>query len=361
MIGADAPALERYCDDYRDHVDARRDRVRGEMTDIDPAPRIVLDPALGMLAIGPTAKDARIAADIYHRTIPVLTRAEDHLGGYVALPADDLFDMEYWDLEQAKLRAAGPRPELAGTVAIVTGAASGIGRACAEELVRRGGAVVAVDLSTDVLAPEGDNWSGHVADVTDPVQVDAAIIAGVERFGGVDIAVIAAGIFGDSAPLDTLTSDAWRRVMAVNVDSVQLLFGRLAPLLACSPIGGRVVVVGSKNVPAPGKGAAAYSASKAALQQLCRVAALEWAADGVRVNTVHPDAVFDTGLWTEELLAERAAEYGMTVDEYRRRNLLGTEITSAQVARSVVALCTDAFAATTGAQVPVDGGNERVI
>jgi NAD(P)-dependent dehydrogenase (short-subunit alcohol dehydrogenase family) len=155
--------------------------------------------------------------------------------------------------------------------------------------------------------------------------------------------------------------DDWRRVMAVNVDAVAELFSHAHPLLACSPIGGRVVVIGSKNVIAPGKGAAAYSASKAALNQLTRVAALEWAPDGIRVNAVHPDAVFDTGLWTEELLEERAAHHGLTVDEYRRRNLLGIEITAAQVARTAVTLCTDAFTATTGAQVPVDGGNDRVI
>ena len=176
-----------------------------------------------------------------------------------------------------------------------------------------------------------------------------------------DLAVVAAGIFGPSVPLDELDADGWRRVMAVNVDSVQWLFGRLGPLLAVSPVGGRVVVVGSKNVPAPGVGAAAYSASKAALQQLCRVAALEWAPDGVRVNAVHPDAVFDTGLWDDELIAERAARYGMTPEYYRTRNLLSTEVTSAQVARSVVALLGDDFEATTGAQIPIDGGSERVI
>jgi NAD(P)-dependent dehydrogenase (short-subunit alcohol dehydrogenase family) len=120
-------------------------------------------------------------------------------------------------------------------------------------------------------------------------------------------------------------------------------------------------VIASKNVPAPGMGAAAYSASKAALTQLARVAALEWAGAGVRVNVVHPDAVFDTGLWTEELIAERARHYGITVAEYKTRNLLRAEITSAQVAAVVVALCTDAFRVTTGGQVPVDGGSDRVI
>ncbi len=128
-----------------------------------------------------------------------------------------------------------------------------------------------------------------------------------------------------------------------------------------SPIGGRVVIVGSKNVAAPGMGAAAYSASKAAVTQIARVAALEWAEDGIRVNTVHPDAVFDTALWSDDRLAERADRYGLTVDEYKRRNLLGVAIGAADVAALVAALCTYTFRATTGAQIPIDGSNERLI
>lgn len=173
--------------------------------------------------------------------------------------------------------------------------------------------------------------------------------------------VVAAGVFPQSQPLAELELGTWRRTMGVNVDSAALLLSRAHPLLACAPGGGRVVVVASKNVVAPGKGAAAYSASKAALTQLSRVAALEWAGDGIRVNLVHPDAVFDTGLWTPELLATRAAHYGMSVEEYKRRNLLGTEVTSAAVGRLVRAMADETFACTTGAQVPVDGGNERVI
>jgi NAD(P)-dependent dehydrogenase (short-subunit alcohol dehydrogenase family) len=114
-------------------------------------------------------------------------------------------------------------------------------------------------------------------------------------------------------------------------------------------------------VPAPGRGAAAYSASKAALTQLARVTALEWGSDGIRVNMVHPDAVFDTGLWSDDLVAERAASYGLTPEQYRRRNVLGAEVTSEHVAAAVVALAGPAFARTTGAQVAVDGGNDRVI
>jgi len=122
-----------------------------------------------------------------------------------------------------------------------------------------------------------------------------------------------------------------------------------------------VVVIGSKNVAAPGPGAAAYSASKAALNQLARIAALEWGADGIRVNSLHPNQVFDTALWTEALLAERAARYGMTVAQYKTNNVLRTEVTSHDVAELAAEMCGPLFAKTTGAQLPVDGGNERVI
>jgi NAD(P)-dependent dehydrogenase (short-subunit alcohol dehydrogenase family) len=125
--------------------------------------------------------------------------------------------------------------------------------------------------------------------------------------------------------------------------------------------GGRVVVVGSKNVPAPGPGAAAYSASKAALTQLARVAALEWGADGIRINILHPNAVFDTAIWSDEVLSQRASHYGMSVNEYKTNNLLKVEVTSRDVAELAAEMCGSLFAKTTGAQLPVDGGNERVI
>jgi NAD(P)-dependent dehydrogenase (short-subunit alcohol dehydrogenase family) len=162
-------------------------------------------------------------------------------------------------------------------------------------------------------------------------------------------------------PIATLDPAAWQRTMAVNTDAIATLFTTAYPFLALAPRGGRVVVIASKNVPAPGPGAAAYSASKAAVTQLARVAALEWAGEGIRVNIVHPDAVFDTGLWTDEVLEQRASHYHLTVDEYKRRNLLRTEVRSAGVGRLVAQLCSDTFGSTTGAQIPVDGGNERVI
>jgi len=140
-----------------------------------------------------------------------------------------------------------------------------------------------------------------------------------------------------------------------------LLLRECHPLLKLAPCGGRVVVIGSKNVPAPGPGAAAYSASKAALTQLARVAALEWGADNIRINTLHPHAVFDTGIWSDEVLAGRAAHYRMSVEEYKRNNVLKTELTSHDVAELAAEMCGPLFAKTTGAQLPIDGGNERVI
>ena len=359
LVGRDVAA---FADSYSSYFAKYAPHARTEPTMLDPAPRVILDAELGMVTAGSSAHEARIVADIYHHTIAVLERAEDHLGGYVALPPEQLFEVEYWELEQAKLQRAGEPPALAGTVALVTGAASGIGRACAEALLAHGVAVAGLDLSRDVVTgSDSPAWKGIVADVTDADAIDDALRGTVEAFGGVDIAVIAAGVFGASVPIAELEEAEWRSVLSVNVDSVARLLRDLHPLLARSPVGGRVVVIGSKNVAAPGQSAAAYSASKAALTQLSRVAALEWAADGIRVNVVHPDAVFDTGLWTPELLAERAGRYGVDVETYKRRNLLRTEITSEDVARAVVALCDDTFRVTTGAQIPIDGGNERVV
>ena len=359
MVGRD---IARYADAYRSYYRRNLDRARGETTMLDPAPRLVLDPEIGMLAIGATASAARIASDIYHHTITTLVRAEDHLGGYVALSEGDLFEVEYWELEQAKLKRQGQPPELTGMAALVTGAASGIGRACAEELMNRGAAVAGLDISPSVATTlNSPAWLGISCDITDQAAQAQAVERAVERFGGIDIVVVCAGIFEGASVIAELDRSSWRKVMAVNVDAAADLLSDVHPFLRLSPAGGRVVVISTRNVPAPGPGAAAYSSSKAALTQLARVAALEWAADGIRVNIVNPDAVFDTGIWNEELLAARAAQYNMDVDSYKRRNLLGTAVTSQQVAAAVAELVSDRFAATTGAQIPIDGGNERVV
>lgn len=350
-----------YAEEYRAYVARQSERSGIEVTPLDPAPRVVLDPELGLIGVGETVTAARISADIYEHTAKVLLDAEQ-LGGYRTLDEGDAFDIEYWELEQAKLRSGKAAPPFQGEVALVTGAASGIGRACALALHDAGAAVIALDRSESVReAGPGERWFGVVCDVTDPGAVRRAVEDGVRRFGGLDMLVPAAGVFAASAPITELDRAAWRLSMDVNVDGLFSLFQASRPYLGLAPRGGRVVLIASKNVPAPGPGAAAYSASKAAATQLARVAALEWAPDGIRVNMVNPDAVFDTGLWTPELLAERAAKYGLSIDEYKRRNLLRTEVTSAQVASVVRDLCLEHYTATTGAQVPVDGGSDRIV
>jgi rhamnose utilization protein RhaD (predicted bifunctional aldolase and dehydrogenase)/NAD(P)-dependent dehydrogenase (short-subunit alcohol dehydrogenase family) len=330
-------------------------------TMLDPAPRVILDPELGLAAAGRTVKDAAITAEIYQHTMDVIERAE-RLGGWRALSSRDLFDMEYWDLEQAKLAKAGKPPVFAGEVALVTGAASGIGRACVEALLARGAAVVGLDVDPKVegLFARRD-FLGLPCDVTVEEDVAEALGEAVAAFGGVDLLILNAGIFPASRKIADLPLEEWNRVMRINLDANVLLMRLCHPLLKLAPAGGRVVVIGSKNVPAPGPGVAAYSASKAALVQLARVAALEWGRDGIRVNGLHPNAVFDTGVWTDEVLASRAAAYGLTVEEYRRNNVMGVEVTSRDVAELAAELCGPRFAKTTGAWIPVDGGNERVI
>ena len=359
------PLLGRDVDSYVRRYDEYFERNRGDrdLERLDPAPRVVLDPELGMSCAGVSPRDADVAAEIYRHTMTVILDGEA-LGGYQPGTIADLFDVEYWELEQAKLRRGADPPPFAGEIAFITGAAGGIGRACAAALMAEGAAVVGVDVSPEIKAAfQGPNWLGIQADITDDEAMQVALESAGERFGGLDMLVLNAGVFPAGARIDALEPAAWRRVMAVNLDANVALLKAAHPLLALAPPPhlGRVVVIGSKNVPAPGPGAGAYSASKAALTQVARVAALEWGAEGIRVNVIHPNAVFDTGIWSESVLAERAAQYGVTVEEYRRNNALGTEVESADVARLCVAMCGPAFAKTTGAQVPLDGGNDRVI
>ena len=355
LVGRDVAG---YASAYREYF---RKRGNASLTMLDPAPRVILDPELGLGTIGRTAKEAAIVEDIYRHTMQIISGATV-LGGWEALTAQDIFDVEYWDLEQAKVRKGGSPPVLTGEVAIVTGAASGIGKACVASLMSRGAAVVALDRSSTVGAlHRRKDYLGLTCDVTSESEINRALEEGVRAFGGLDMLVLNAGIFPPSAPVSALSSDTWRKTMSINLDANLVLLRECHPLLKLSPRGGRVVIIGSKNVPAPGPGAAAYSASKAALQQLARVVALEWGGDRIRVNTIHPNAVFDTGIWTPEVISARAASYGVSVEEYRTNNVLKVEVTSRDVGELAAELCGPVFAKTTGAQIPVDGGTVRVI
>jgi len=358
LIGTDADA---YADQYRAYFAEHAPNSKVERTMLDPAPRLALDPELGLCTMGRTAKDADIVYDIYQHTMDIILRAES-LGGWQALPSSDIFEMEYWDLEQAKLKKGGNPPQFTGEVALVTGAASGIGKACCEGLMAQGAAVVGLDISPDITETfKSQSFLGLQCDVTDEAAMEQAVEDAVTRFGGIDMLILNAGMFPGGCAIADLPTDQWRKVFSVNLDANLTLMRLVHPLFQCSPKGGRVVVIGSRNVPAPGPGAAAYSASKAALTQLSRIAALEWGSEGIRINLLHPDAVFDTGIWSEDVLTSRAKHYGMTVEEYKTRNVLKTEVASSDVANLATAMCGPLFACTTGAQVPIDGGNDRVI
>ncbi len=358
MVGRDVAA---YVQAYKDYFAQLEPQAQERKTMLDPAPRVILDGELGMCALGKSPQDAAIVGDIYTHTMDIILRATA-LGGYQALSAKDIFDVEYWDLEQAKLRKGGKPQPYTGEVALVTGAASGIGKACVDSLLARGAAVVGLDLDAAVCnMRKGSSFLGLQCDLTSEVQFKQALAQAVENFGGLDMLVLNAGIFPGGCRIDDLKTEEWRKVMNINLDANLMLMRECHPLLKLAPHGGRVVVIGSKNVPAPGPGAAAYSASKAALNQLARVAALEWGADNIRINSLHPNAVFDTGLWTEEVLAARAKHYSLSVNEYKKNNVLKTEVTSRDVAELAAELCGTLFAKTTGAQIPVDGGNDRVI
>ena len=357
MVGTDVAG---YAEAYAGYFEEQASMLDGPLIMLDPAPRIVLGPELGMIAVGRSAKDAAIAEEVYRHTMEIILRATA-LESYQALPAADIFEVEYWDLEQAKLRRQGAPPPFAGEVALVTGAASGIGKACVEALLARGAAVVGLDLNPAIAETGGrPDLIGIVCDVSDEAALGRALDQAVARFGGLDMLVLNAGIFPPSGRIAALPLSEWDRTFRVNLDANLVLLREAHPLLKLAPRGGRVAIIGSKNVPAPGPGAAAYSASKAALTQLARVAALEWGMDGIRVNVLHPNAVFDTGLWTDEVLTARAKSYGLSVEDYKRNNVLRVEVTSRDVAELAAELCGPRFAKTTGAQIPIDGGNERV-
>jgi rhamnose utilization protein RhaD (predicted bifunctional aldolase and dehydrogenase)/NAD(P)-dependent dehydrogenase (short-subunit alcohol dehydrogenase family) len=335
------------------------DHQNGE-TKLDPAPRWAVWPNKGVVSFGTNRTEAGIVSDIAAHTIRTIQQSEA-AGGWTALGAKDLFEIEYWELEQAKLRKAGTPPPLQGKVAIVSGAAAGIGRAIAQALHAQGAVVFGLDLNPAITERlQGPGLEGIVVNLTQYEAVQATVEDIVRRCGGLDILVSNAGIFTAGANFEDMDPVNWAKSMEVNLTSHMRLLQFCVPYLK-QGFDPTAIFVGSRNVAAPGAGAGSYSCAKAAVTQLVRVAALELAPHGVRVNIIHPDAVFDTELWTPEALQRSAERYGITVDEYKTRNLMKAEIKSADVAGMVCTMAGTAFAKTTGAQIPVDGGNDRVI
>jgi rhamnulose-1-phosphate aldolase/alcohol dehydrogenase len=368
LRGQLSAAVEAYRAAYDRYFAANRERARGAITKLDALPRVILAPGIGVFTAGRTKQDARIAADIAEHTLRAKSLA-DAIGRYVALSDADLFDMEYWSLEQAKLGKAKEAP-LAGQVAVVTGAAGAIGFAVCQTLVEAGAHVVVTDVGrerVDAAVGELDPKrrgvaAGIVMDVADEGSVAAGLSEVCRLYGGLDVLVLNAGVAHVSAVEATETT-AFRRVVDVNLFGGFLVLREAARLLRRQGTGGNVVVNSSKNVFAPGAEFGAYSASKAGAHQLGKVAALELAAAGVRVNMVNADAVFGdarrpSGLW-QEVGPARARSRGLDPaaleDYYRQRNLLKARVTGAHVGNAVVFFASN-LTPTTGATLPVDGG-----
>lgn len=357
-------ALERYRQQYRAWYDAHP----SEFAMLEASPRIVLVPGAGMWTAGKDARAARIVRDIYRHTMRIIAAAET-AGGYESLNDHDAFHAEYWPLELYKLTLLPKEKELAGKVAIITGAASGIGRACAERFAEEGAHIVVTDVDL-ALAEEVAN--GIVAkqglrramalplDVSSEEDVERAFAAVVRAYGGVDVVVSNAGIssFGS---LDTLPVSEWDRSFAVNARGHFLVARAAIRAMKEQGLGGSIVFNASKNVTAPGKEFGAYSVSKAAEAQLCRIVALEGGEFGIRANMLNPDAIFGgSRFWSDEMRGMRAQAYGVDTerlpDFYRNRTLLKVEVTAADVAEAALFLAGPRSAKTTGAMLPVDGG-----
>jgi len=358
ILGKDVEQdIHKYALAYQSYFERNTD---GRATCLDPAPRWGVWPRYGTLAFGQSVKETIMVADIIRHTICAIQYGEA-LGGWKFLSEKQMFEMEYWELQQAKLRQDDTLPGFQGKVALVTGAASGIGLACASMLNEQGAVVVGLDINPEITKMfNSPDMVGIQCDITDNRCVKEAVEDTVRRFGGLDILIPNAGIFTAAQKIEELDEETWNRSMEINLSSNQRLLKICVPYLR-QGIDAAIVFISSKNVPAPGPGAAAYSVAKAGQTQLARIAALELGCDGIRVNVVHPDAVYDTGLWTPEVLESRACHYECTVEEYKTRNCLQAEVTSKDVAALVCAMVGPAFAKTTGAQVPIDGGNERVI
>jgi rhamnulose-1-phosphate aldolase/alcohol dehydrogenase len=330
----------------------------------DPDPRIVLVEGMGMIAAGATTKASKVSRDLYHRAIEVMAGAEA-LGEFVSLDAGESFAIEYWPLELYKLAQAPPPGELQGKVALVTGAAGGIGRAIVDELAGAGACVVAFDLdgdgAADAVSSLDDRGLAVAGDVTSEEAVAEAFAAAVAQFGGIDILVSNAGI-ASSASIEETTLAEWNRNHSILGTGYFLVAREAFRVLKAQDTGGSIIFVASKNALVAGKNAAAYSSAKAAELHLARCLAEEGGPVGIRVNTVNPDAVLQgSKIWGSSWRQERADAYNLDPDDldehYRKRTTLGVNIFPEDIAQAVMHFASDARSGkSTGNLLNVDGG-----
>ncbi|MEW6071385.1 MAG: bifunctional rhamnulose-1-phosphate aldolase/short-chain dehydrogenase [Planctomycetota bacterium] len=335
----------------------------------DPDPVIVLVPRVGLLSFAPDKATARVAAEFYGNAINVMRGATD-LSDYIGLAELEAFGVEYWPLEEAKLRRLPPPRPMDGRVAVVTGGAGGIGRAVAERLLAAGASAVLADLAGPRLDLAVEELAGRfgpdrvraaVADVTDEAAVVGAISSAVAEYGGLDVLVASAGI-ASAAPIDETSLALWRRNLDVLATGYFLFAREAFRVMKVQGTGGSIVFVGSKNAIAASGGAAAYNVAKASELHLARCLALEGARHGIRANVVNPDAVLHgSAIWAGEWRAERAAAYGVPPEEleehYRRRSLLQRCVLPADVAEAVYFFASDLSAKSTGNVLNVDAGH----
>jgi rhamnulose-1-phosphate aldolase/alcohol dehydrogenase len=336
---------------------------------MDPAgPRVVLIPGIGIVTSGGDAARARTTRDLYHRAIAVEDAAEA-IGGFGSLTEAEAFAIEYWPLERYKLVQAPPKGELAGRIAVVTGGASGIGRATARLLAQLGAHVVVADVNEQgarevadqLVARHGLRRALAIAvDVTNEVSVEGMLAETVRAYGGLDILVASAGLATSASVTETSLED-WELNFAVLTRGYFLAAREAFRVLIEQGSGGSLVFVGSKNALVAGANAAAYSSAKAASLHLARCLAEEGGPHGIRVNTVNPDAVIQgSGIWSSDWKAERASTYGVTEDDlqsfYSGRTKLGVSVYPEDVAEAIAFLAGPRSAKSTGNVINVDGG-----
>ena len=354
---------------YAEHYQAYFAAHRGPTDMAFPAaPRVILIPGLGMVTTGADAQAADVTRQLYHRAIAVM-RGARALGGFTSLSPAESFAVEYWPLELYKLSLKPAPKALHGRVALITGAASGIGRAIARRLAADGAHVVIADLNLagaeqvadELLQRFGPGRGLAVTcNVTSEGAVAEAFVRTVLAHGGVDIVVNNAGI-ATSAPIEETTLALWERNQSVLATGYFLVAREAFRLCRAQGLGGSIIFIASKNAIAAGRNASAYSAAKAAELHLARCLAEEGGPAGIRVNSVLPDAVLSgSSIWDGQWRAERAATYGIAPEQleehYRSRTTLRVNVFPEDIAEAVYFFATDSASKTTGGVLTVDGG-----
>jgi rhamnose utilization protein RhaD (predicted bifunctional aldolase and dehydrogenase)/NAD(P)-dependent dehydrogenase (short-subunit alcohol dehydrogenase family) len=341
--------------DYQNYFERHNKRVGGIKLALDPLPRVVLVPGLGLFGLGRTKRDAVIAADIAEEWMTVVSVAE-RIGRFESISEADMFDCEYWPLEQAKL-GARKEPPLAGQIAAITGAAGAIGAATAKAFAAAGAEVALLDVNL-AAASEQAKTIGPTAlavpcDVTDAASVQAAFDTVAANFGGVDIVISNAGAAWQGR-IGEVDEDVLRKSFELNFYGHQRVAQAAVKIMLAQRTGGCLLFNVSKQAVNPGPNFGPYGIPKAALLALMRQYALDYGADGIRANAVNADRI-RSGLLTEAMIASRSSARGLSEKDYMGGNLLGREVTADDVAQ---AFLHQALALKTTADVTtVDGGN----